>query len=435
MSMRPWLTAILWCLGGLAFADTPAPLIPDTPAGHTLALWLEAFNSGERAGLESFINTYFPGRLEAVVHLRTVSGGYDLLSIEASEPTDLTFRVKEKASSNQLIGRIKVVDAEPAVISYLRLLPVPPGARFEKLTLDSSKRARLIDEAARILDEFYVFPDTAKKAATALRARERQGKYKDIVDGDDFATRLTDDLQEVSHDKHLRVRFSPVLQPAGEPERGPEAQAVLRGQLATINCGFEKAEHLPPNIGYLKFNTFADTDICAPTAIAAMNFLADSDVLILDLRDNHGGRPDMVTFMASYLFDEPTHLNDNYNRKENTTRQTWSLPYVPGRKFIGSPVFVLTSRATFSGAEEFCYDLKMLKRVTLIGEPTGGGAHLIESHRIDAHFSIDVPLARAINPVSKTDWEGTGVEPDIRVPAADALTEALKRASQQPKAN
>jgi C-terminal processing protease CtpA/Prc len=132
--------------------------------------------------------------------------------------------------------------------------------------------------------------------------------------------------------------------------------------------------------------------------------------------------------ISSYLFDESTHLNDLYDRKENTTSQFWTLPYVPGPRLAGKPVFVLTSKHTFSGAEEFTYNLKNLKRATIIGETTGGGAHPVSGHRIDDHFMIGVPFARAVNPISKTNWEGTGVEPDVKVPADQALDEARKMA-------
>ncbi len=110
-----------------------------------------------------------------------------------------------------------------------------------------------------------------------------------------------------------------------------------------------------------------------------------------------------------------THLNDLYNRKDDATIQYWTLPFVPGNRLADKPAFVLTSNSTFSGAEEFAYNLKNLKRATIIGETTGGGAHPVDGHRIDDHFMIGVPFARAINPVSKTNWEGTGVEPDVPV--------------------
>ena len=134
----------------------------------------------------------------------------------------------------------------------------------------------------------------------------------------------------------------------------------------------------------------------------------------------------------SYLFDDPTHLDDIYERKENTIEQMWTFPYLPGKRFSGKAVYVLTSRHTFSAAEQFSFDLKGLKRATLVGETTGGGAHPTAPHRIDGHFFIRVPFGRSRNPITKADWEGTGVEPDIKVPAADALDEALQRARNEP---
>ena len=429
MSLHRSLVTVVFFLAGVVFADTPAPLIPSTPAGHTLRLWLVAFNSGDRERIDTFDKTYADWvPLEWVARVRAQTGGYDLLRIETSRERDVIFRVKEKAGFHEAIGRIQVSTTNPPHITELGLFPVPPGAKYEEVTLDAAARARVLDDVANIIEASYVFPDVAKAMASSLRARELRGEYKAIVDGETFASTLTEDLREVSHDKHIEVRFSFVVQPLGEITKNSEPDPMLRRQLAATNCGFEKAEHLPPNIGYLKFNVFADPEICAPTAIAALNSLADSDALIIDLRDNNGGLSGMVTLIASYLFAEPTHLNDAYDRASNTTRQFWTSSEVSGTKFIYKPVFLLTSKKTFSAAEAFSYALKDLKRATLIGETTGGGAHPVEPHRIDDHFSIIVPFARSISPITKTDWEGTGVEPDIRVPAANALEEALKRA-------
>ncbi len=431
MSFRLLIVTIAFFGSEFVFADAPPPPIPDTPAGHTLAVWLDAFNSGDRSRLESFLKTYALQRdLDSEMTFRAHTGGFDLTAIEKSERERIVFRVKERASPTQAIGSIRVKDMDPAVISDFNLTAVPPGAKYEEIPLDAAARTRVIDGAIKMLTEFYVFPDVVKKMADDLRGREKRGAYDALADGYGFASTLTRDLQSVSHDRHLRVVYSPVVRPPGEPERSPEDEAAMRKYLEKGNCGFERAEHLPPNVGYLKFNFFADPEICGPTAIAAMNFLADSDVLILDLRENGGGEPSMIALISSYLFGGPTHLNDLYNSKENSTTQYWTVPYVPGKRFLGKPVFVLTSHKTFSGAEEFSYNLKNLKRATLIGETTGGGAHPQGPHAIDDHFTIHVPFARAINPITKTNWEGTGVEPDVKVSAADALAEALRRARQ-----
>ena len=139
----------------------------------------------------------------------------------------------------------------------------------------------------------------------------------------------------------------------------------------------------------------------------------------------------MVAFVSSYLFAGRTHLNDLWTRKGDVTEQFWTDPYVPGKRLDGKPVFVLTSKNTFSGGEEFTNNLKVLKRGTVVGETTGGGAHPVRPHRITENFAIGVPFARAINPVTHTNWEGTGVEPDVKVAAADALNTAKKLASEK----
>jgi C-terminal processing protease CtpA/Prc len=149
------------------------------------------------------------------------------------------------------------------------------------------------------------------------------------------------------------------------------------------------------------------------------------------LRDNPGGYANMVALIATYLFDHPTHLNDFYNRSEDSTEQSWTDPPVPGNRLADKPAFVLTSVSTFSAAEGFSYDLKMLKRATLVGETTSGRGHMGMGHRIDDHFTIRVPGIRVVNPISKTNWEGTGVEPDVKVNAADALKTAEKLAERR----
>jgi C-terminal processing protease CtpA/Prc len=158
-----------------------------------------------------------------------------------------------------------------------------------------------------------------------------------------------------------------------------------------------------------------------------------ADAIIFDLRDNPGGYANTVALVATYLFDRPTHLNDFYDRSQNSTEESWTLPPVPGNTLADKPVFVLTSSTTFSAAEGFSYDLKMLKRATLVGERTSGRGHMGAPHRIDDHFTIRVPSMKVINPISKTNWEGTGVEPDVKVKAADALRTAINLAEGNPQ--
>jgi hypothetical protein len=439
MALRFYLALFLALASGSG--QTPTAL-PDTPAGHTFKAFLDAFNSGDRAQIESYCRTYAdpatPGAVASPADLmgfHTLAGGLDLVQVVKSEPLHLEVIVKDRKSDNRRVATLDVKAGEPALVTDMEMRLIPPGASVSDLnvTLDAAMKARVIDGALAKLNEFYVSPELAKQTEVAIRARQQKGEFDSATSGSAFAAMLTADLRDVSHDKHLRVDFSPVPLPE-QPQSvtpGPEALASMRRRMERSNCGFEKVEILPGNIGYVRFDMFAPPDICGPTAIAAMNFIGNADAVIFDLRGNGGGDPKMVALMCTYLFAEPTHLNDAWERKSGETQQYWTLSYVPGKRLDTQSVYVLTSHQTFSGAEEFSYDLQNLKRGTIVGETTGGGAHMVRGERIDAHFMIGVPFADAINPISKTNWEGTGVVPDVKVPADDALSTAEKLAAEK----
>jgi C-terminal processing protease CtpA/Prc len=195
------------------------------------------------------------------------------------------------------------------------------------------------------------------------------------------------------------------------------------------NFGFEKVERLTGNIGYIDLRGFALPEYAGETAVAAMGFVANCDALIFDLRKNYGGESEMLQLLISYLYSpELKHLNTIYSRPEDEHWQFWTLPYVPGKRLPDIPVYVLTSKATFSGAEEFAYDLKHMGRATIIGEITGGGGHMVDLAIIQDNFQVLFPFAGAIHPITRKSWEGTGVEPDIHVPQAEALKNAHLKA-------
>jgi hypothetical protein len=292
--------------------------------------------------------------------------------------------------------------------------------------LDDAERQRVVDAAITNLKQHYVYPDRAQKIAETLLANKKRGEYDAIADGDTFAHQLTKQMRDVSHDMHLELVYSQnPLPPPPTEEQTPEELARYREAMKRINCAFEKVETLPHNIGYLKLNFFPDRSVCEQTASAAMASLNNADALIVDLRDNRGGMPNMVALMVSYLFDHPEYF---YNPRENTTQESWTHSPVPGNKLADKPVYVLTSSRTISGAEQFCYNLKMLKRVTLVGETTGGAAHAGVWYRIDDHFGMGIPETKPINPYAASDWADIGVEPDVKVSAPDALAAALKLA-------
>ena len=306
----------------------------------------------------------------------------------------------------------------------------------EVVPLDAAERKRVIDGAVLNLKRYYDYPELGVTIAQSVLTHEQRGDYDAVTDGQSFAALLTGQMQELSHDRNLTMVYHPVKVEDRPPGPTPDGLARYRQALQENNCFFRKIEILTHNIGYLKLDSFPDPSICQPTAAAAMHSLNHTDAIIFDLRDNTGGFPKMVAFVASYLFNRPTHLNDIYNRDDgtdDTTVESWTLPAIPGNYLANKPAYILTSNTTFSGAEEFTYDLKMLKRATIVGESTSGRGHVPIGRRIDDHFEIRVPDRRPINPISKTDWDGPGVVPDVKVNAANALQAAVHLAMRRLK--
>jgi hypothetical protein len=299
------------------------------------------------------------------------------------------------------------------------------GQQSSSGSLDPALRKQVIDGAIDHMQRAYIFADVAEKMADALRAHAAKGAYDAITDGKEFAETLTRHLQEVSRDRHLRMIYDPngIPQRSGPPTAEERAQRLADERRR--NFGFQRVERLDGNVGFMELLGFSGSAEVAEAAVPAMNFLANTDALIFDLRRNGGGSPVTIGLISSYLFDKVVHLNDFYIREEDRTEQFFTRAEVEGRRYgERKPVFVLTSSRTFSAAEEFTYNLKNLKRATIVGETTGGGAHPGGVRRITERFGIWLPNGRAINPITKTNWEGIGVEPDIKVEAGQALRAA-----------
>ncbi len=292
-------------------------------------------------------------------------------------------------------------------------------------TIDAAMRTAVIDGAIEHLRRAYIFADAAENMAEAIRARAAAKEYDAITSARTFAGTLTKHLQEVSKDKHLRVIFSAEGFPQRKGPPPPEERARALAEERRRNFAFQRVERLDGNVGYIELLGFSGSPEAGETAVAAMNFVAGTDALIFDLRRNGGGSPAMIGLISSYLFDDVVHLNDFYIRERDERRQFWTSPHVQGRRYgREKPIYVLTSTRTFSAAEEFTYNLKNLKRATIVGETTGGGAHPGGVRRITDQFGIWVPNGRAINPITKTNWEGTGIEPDMKVESPKALQAA-----------
>lgn len=313
------------------------------------------------------------------------------------------------------------------------LTAVPAGAQMRAdpnqpdKVVDAQQRQQLIDAMIKEMHNSYVFPEQAKKVEVAIRQRQKKGEYDAITSSAKLSDALTEHVQAQTKDQHLRVFYSAQPIPDESKDKKPSAEELAQrlADMKSQNFGVYKVERLPFNIGYLDLRAFAPAKDSAGTLAAAMTVLANTDSLIIDLRKNGGGDPATVTMLASYLLDERTHMTDIYYRAGDRTEQMWSSDVVPGAHYgQKKEVYVLTSKHTFSAAEDFSYALKSLKRITVVGETTGGGAHPGDVMRLSQHFAMFIPNGRSIGPVTKANWEGVGVAPDINIAAEDAMKTA-----------
>jgi hypothetical protein len=308
--------------------------------------------------------------------------------------------------------------------------PGTPGSASDvviaETKLDDAERRRVVDAVSTNLKQHYADAGAAQKMADSLRAHEQRGDYNGATQGPEFADLLTRQLREESHDADLGVVYSaePLRARPTVPSAG--AQEQYRQAMQEMNCTFARVEMLPHKIGYLKLNAFPDPAVCKTTAAAVMARLNGADAVIFDLRENEGGYPGMVSLLTGYLFAQPRHL---YSPRGDGP-ENWTRP-VAGSQLVDKPVYVLTSRATMSAAEQFSYNLKMMKRATLVGETTRGSAHAGVFHRIDDHFGMGIPEVKAKNPYGAGSWEGVGVAPDVKAPAWNALSVAQRLAEKK----
>ena len=282
--------------------------------------------------------------------------------------------------------------------------------------LTAEKRSAIIDKIMEVFDEYYPLPDVAADMIKHINQKRKEGEYNKLTDLVKFTSQLTVDLRSRSNDLHIKV--SPY-------EKLPDdLLAETRLGSPDKNYGFQKVEIMLGNIGYIELISFNNPRSAGPTAIAAMNFVAHCDALIIDLRANGGGDTDMDQFLSSYFFDESKHLYDIYTRKDDKTEQIWTQTWVPGPRISDVPIYILLSRFTYSAAEGFSYQLQQLGRAVLIGEKTKGGAHGVQYQSYpELSINLKVPYTRDINPYTKSNYID-GVIPDIEVPAEKALITA-----------
>ena len=314
------------------------------------------------------------------------------------------------------------------IISYLPLYG--QTSQKQEPSLDNSVKAEVIDSVLSAFKVHYVYPDEAKKLNKMIKDKFKKGAYDEIGDLDQLTRQLSNDLREISGDLHIMIS---VMSPDDfSPAIGDTITDEEKAKRARENFYFKKLDWLPGNIGYLRLDRFDDPVFAGQTAVAAMNFLENCDAIIIDLRYNGGGEEKMVKLLVSYFFKEPTLINSLYFTETDSLEQSWTYAYVPGKKLIDADLYILTGKNTASGAEAFTYGLKNLGRATVVGETTAGAAHWAEYYDFpNLSVRAKIPIARPINPITKTSWEKVGVKPDIETPAGDALkiahVEAVKK--------
>lgn len=306
----------------------------------------------------------------------------------------------------------------------------------EKNSLQTKEKSEIITSIKTHLAESYIDLDLSRKMIIELDKNLKSNAYDKVTSPAEFSKIITEDLQSVSKDLHLKVRFEPerIVQEKHvvSEEKKLEAEKKMAMQMAEINYGFTEVKILEGNIGYLNLRTFADIKYAEETATATMNFLSNTNAIIIDLRTNGGGVPTMMQLLSSYFFDEtPVLLSDFYERKTDTKTQLYSFAKVAGKRSANKPIYILTSKQTFSAAEAFTYTLKHLGKAIVVGEITQGGANRTKRINLNDEFTISVPYIKSIHPITKTNWEGKGVQPDIETNEKGAFVYAYLNAIQK----
>jgi hypothetical protein len=317
------------------------------------------------------------------------------------------------------------------------LLSLAVIAQQEKATVSQPEKEALVKALCERIEKIYVFTENTKKVCDLLHANLKRGRYKKIATPQEFAACLNDDIEAMTHDKHFGIAYDPrqareMASQAGKSAAFYTPQLVERYR--RLNYGFKEVKILEGNVGYLDLRDFFPLRWSADPAVAAMTYLANCDAVIVDLRYNGGGEDQTVTFLLSYFIDSreaTTAFSTSYTRFDDSYYQSATWPYVPGKTLYEKPLYVLTSRSSFSGAEAFAFRLQSLKRATLVGERTRGGANPVEIQEIGGEYVVYIPSTKQISSLTAADWEGAGVKPDIEAEAAQALAvaheEALKR--------
>jgi len=316
--------------------------------------------------------------------------------------------------------------------SFLNFILLIAILSFQSVAAELSfkEKEKILHELKSKITQQYVLTENISKVMETLTKLQTSSEFKQANTHKALAKVLARTIR--AFDGHFFVLWS-------DPLVGTKQSKDYEGwfpMLSRKNSGFTKVEILKGNIGYIDFWGFDNLNESAKAkAKAVMIFVEDTDAVIFDLRKNGGGSAVMIQYISSHFFQNKTHLNSFYNRKTGELTDFWTFDYIEGKKRPNVPLYILTSDYTFSAAEEFAYNFKNLKRATVIGESTGGGANPVYLFDLGDGFRASIPISKAVNPISKTNWEGVGVQPDIVIDADKAFDLAYKMALETIKPN
>ncbi|MCF8880287.1 S41 family peptidase [Hyphobacterium sp. SN044] len=306
------------------------------------------------------------------------------------------------------------------------LLLASGGVRAQdSAALNASQRSEIVGAAADAVAENFYDSDRGAEIAAGLRNQLESGAFDDAGTVADLANALTQALRP--QDNHFAVRMAP-SRPQGSPDGEPGGgEAAWLAAMAQSNYGFREVSILPGNVGYIDMRSFAPAQVGGDTALAALNFVENTDAVIFDMRQNTGGAPSMVQFIISHFLDprEETVINTFVSSAREYPSELVALAWLPGESRPDVPLYVLTSVRTGSAGEAFPYHLQAMERATIVGETTYGAGNPGGFHPLPGGLEIFVSDGSARNPITGTNWEGTGVIPDVDVPADEALDAAL----------
>lgn len=299
--------------------------------------------------------------------------------------------------------------------------------------LTGAEKNEVLNDIIEKLQKIYPFPEVSEKTIAGLMKQMSDGNYDQHNTPVEFATQVSGDLEEFSNDKHLDLNYDPDLAQAlltTETDSTDYTKEEAKTEIWN-NYGFKELRILPGNIGYLNLSVFFATDYAGKTADISMNYFANCNALIIDLRQNGGGWGDMVDYLLGYFVDAngPLILNITQSTLDSSVYSEVVPAYVPGKKLTGKPIYILTSSATASAAEAFTSHLKYLNKSTeIIGEKTAGAENPVEHIAINDKFVLQIPAWKKIYSLNPDDWEGVGIKPDIEVEASEALKTAHLKA-------